>query len=226
MKTIYFLCTTAYLLKARGEHTMKKTAAKGWVSGVRFAKSAQHYVQLRCVFTTFLLQTRIVFSCCTTVVMRTDRTCSLRTAGVRGRSLTYGRVHQGGNILPFEDCWYLLKFGHGYRRKALVQLEISTRHREVSGTCSPECYCSFVQRKNRRQSRTPAVSALPTITHRGRFAAEWVVPLLTLARRRPLGSHRSHDGPFRGPVSACRQSSVPAAMDLRSLFLRLANTSP
>ena len=85
--------------------------------------------------------------------------------------------------------------------------------------------CSFDQRKNRRQSMPPAVSALPTITHRGRFAAEWVVPLLTLARRRPLGSHRSHDGPFRGPVSAYRQSSVPAAMDLRSLFLRLANTS-
>ena len=119
VNAIYVFYTAAYLLKARGEHTMKKTAAKGWVSGVRFAKSAQHYVQLRCVFTTFLLQTRIVFSCCTTVVMRTDRTCSLRTAGVRGRSLTYGRVHQGGNILPFEDCWYLLKFGHGYRRKLL-----------------------------------------------------------------------------------------------------------
>ena len=27
--------------------------------------------------------------------------------------------------------------------------------------------CSFDQRKNRRQSMTPAVSALPTITHRG-----------------------------------------------------------
>ena len=108
MKTIYFLCTTAYLLKARGEHTMKKTAAKGWVSGVRFAKSAQHYVQLRCVFTTFLLQTRIVFSCCTTVVMRTDRTCSLRCqrqiADIRSRA-SRGQHSTFRGLLVLAEIW-------------------------------------------------------------------------------------------------------------------------
>ena len=52
VNAIYVFYTAAYLLKARGEHTMKKTALKGWVSGVRIAKTvchlAQHYVQLRC----------------------------------------------------------------------------------------------------------------------------------------------------------------------------------
>ena len=52
MNAIYVFFTAAYLLKARGEHTMKKTALKGWLSGVRIAKTvchlAQHHVQLRC----------------------------------------------------------------------------------------------------------------------------------------------------------------------------------
>ena len=127
-----------YLLKACGEHTMKKTATKRWRAGSGSPRVC-HLAQQA----------------------SGQHMCHRQIADLRSRA-------SRGKFLPSERCWYLLKFGHGCRRMMSVQFEISTGHREVSGKVTPKCYCSFVQQENRRLSRTPAVSALTNVIHRGR----------------------------------------------------------